>query len=103
MPVLLVLAPLVLSNVLTVGVMAVFGIAFNVVNVVVVPLLLGIGVDSGIHLVHRAEMLAKERRRGDLLASTTARAVFYSALTTTVSFGRWLCLHTKVCRASARS
>ena len=86
-PVFLVLAPLALSNVVTVGIMTVFGIAFNFVNVVVVPLLLGIGVDSGIHLVHRAEALARSGHHGDLLSSTTARAVFYSALTTTVSFG----------------
>lgn len=87
MPVCLVLAPLLLSNLLTIGLMTVLGIAFNFVNVVVVPLLLGIGVDSGIHLVHRAEALAKKPGGGELLASTTARAVFYSALTTTVSFG----------------
>ena len=86
-PVLLTLAPLVLSNVVTIGLMALFGIAFNFVNVVVVPLLLGIGVDSGIHLVHRAESLARSGHKADLLSSTTARAVFYSALTTTVSFG----------------
>jgi len=86
-PVILVLAPLALSNILTIGLMAFFGIAFNFVNVVVVPLMLGIGVDSGIHLVHRAETLARGGRGHDLLASTTARAVFYSALTTTVSFG----------------
>ena len=86
-PVLLTLAPLLLSNVLTIGVMSSLGIAFNFVNVVVVPLLLGIGVDSGIHLVHRAEALAQMPGGGELLSSTTARAVFYSALTTTVSFG----------------
>ncbi len=86
-PVLLVLAPLLLSNILTIGLMATFGIAFNFANVVVIPLLLGIGVDSGIHLVHRAESLHRATRPGDILESTTARAVFYSALTTTVSFG----------------
>ncbi len=86
-PVLLVLAPLLLSNLLTIGSMALLGIAFNFANVVVVPLLLGIGVDSGIHLVHRAEALARADRHDALLESTTARAVFYSALTTTVSFG----------------
>ena len=86
-PVGLVLAPLLLSNVVTIGIMSASGIAFNFVNVVVVPLLLGIGVDSGIHLVHRAETLARTPGGGDLLGSTTARAVFYSALTTTVSFG----------------
>ncbi len=86
-PVLLVLYPLLLANALTVGLMSVFDIAFNFVNVVVVPLLLGIGVDSGIHLVHRAETLERDGRAEELLSSTTARAVFYSALTTTVSFG----------------
>jgi hypothetical protein len=92
-PVLYVLAPLLLSNILTVGLMATFGIAFNFANVVVIPLLLGIGVDSGIHLVHRAEAIKRDEQLGlhhgpnDLLSSTTARAVFYSALTTTVSFG----------------
>ena len=67
--------------------MATFGIDFNFVNIVVIPLLLGIGVDSGIHLVHRAEALARTDSQEKLLSSTTARAVFYSALTTTVSFG----------------
>lgn len=86
-PVALVLAPLLLSNALTVGTMATFGIDFNFVNIVVIPLLLGIGVDSGIHLVHRAEALTRSDRQERLLGSTTARAVFYSALTTTVSFG----------------
>ena len=33
--------------------MVLLGISFNFGNVVVLPLLLGIGVDSGIHLVHR--------------------------------------------------
>jgi predicted RND superfamily exporter protein len=84
-PMLLVMTPLMLSSVLTVAAMVLVDIPFNFGNVIVIPLLLGIGVDSGIHLVHRAELL-----RGsddDLMDSTTARAVFYSALTTTISFG----------------
>ena len=81
----LALAPLVLSAVLTVGVMAAGGIDFNFANVVVLPLLFGVGIDSGIHLVHRSKhaLAAGE----SLLETTTARAVFYSALTTVVSFG----------------
>jgi hopanoid biosynthesis associated RND transporter like protein HpnN len=81
---LLVLAPLVLSAVLSVAAMALLGIAFNFVNVIVIPLMFGIGVDSGIHLVHRARELEGGE---EVLSTTTARAVFYSALTTTVSFG----------------
>jgi len=83
LPPLYVMSPLVLSSLLTVAVMVVLDIPFNFANVIVIPLLLGIGVDSGVHLVHRAT----DDSTLDLLDSTTARAVFYSALTTTVSFG----------------
>jgi hopanoid biosynthesis associated RND transporter like protein HpnN len=81
----LVLAPLLLGASLTVAGMVVLGISFNFVNVIVIPLLLGIGVDSGIHLVHRATTLAPGD--GGMVESTTARAVLFSALTTIVSFG----------------
>lgn len=81
----LVLAPLVLGALYTGGAMVAIGMPYNFVNVIVLPLLLGIGVDSGIHLVHRAEHAVREQE--GLLATTTARSVFYSALTTGVSFG----------------
>ncbi|MBW2420900.1 MAG: MMPL family transporter [Deltaproteobacteria bacterium] len=83
--VLLALAPLVLSSVLTCAGMVLLDMPFNFANVVVIPLLLGIGIDSGIHLVHRSEH--PDLEGASLLESTTARAVYYSALTTTVSFG----------------
>jgi hopanoid biosynthesis associated RND transporter like protein HpnN len=81
----LAMTPLILSSVLTLAAMAALGIDFNFANVIVLPLLLGIGVDSGIHLVHRAKMRRSPTEL--LLETTTARAVFYSALTTVVSFG----------------
>jgi hopanoid biosynthesis associated RND transporter like protein HpnN len=84
-PVFLATAPLILSSLLTCAVMAIFDMPFQFANVIVIPLLLGIGVDSGIHLVHRSEHLEGESE--SLMGSTTARAVFYSALTTTISFG----------------
>ena len=43
------------------------------------------GVDSSIHLVHRYRTAAPES--GNLLQTTTARAVTFSALTTVASFG----------------
>ncbi|MCS5637916.1 MAG: MMPL family transporter, partial [Myxococcota bacterium] len=84
-PVLLVLSPLAFSSVVTVGAMVLLDIPFNFGNIIVIPLLLGIGVDSGVHLVSRARQ--SDGSPADLMDSTTARAVFYSALTTTVSFG----------------
>jgi predicted RND superfamily exporter protein len=83
--VVLALAPLMLSSVLTCASMVLIDMPFNFGNVIVIPLLLGIGIDSGIHLVHRSEH--PDAEGASLLESTTARAVFYSALTTTVSFG----------------
>jgi hopanoid biosynthesis associated RND transporter like protein HpnN len=83
--VLVVLGILLLGASLTGAGMVLLGVRYNFANVVVLPLLLGVGVDSGIHLVHRW-------REGHLegvglLGTTTARAVFYSALTTVTSFG----------------
>lgn len=77
----LVLVPVGLAAVLTGAAMVALGIPFNFANVVVLPLLLGVGVDSGIHLVHRA--ISDPER---LLETITAQAVFYSALTTIASF-----------------
>ncbi len=81
----LVLIPLLLASALTVAAAVLFDIPFNFADVIVLPLLLGIGVDSGIHLVHRARVGAP----GDsnLLRTSTARAVAFSAMTTIASFG----------------
>ena len=80
----LVLAPLVLAALLTGATSVMFDLAFNFANVIVLPLLFGLGVASGVHLVLR------RRRTGDaaeLLRTSTPRAVLYSALTTIASFG----------------
>jgi hypothetical protein len=82
---LLVMVPLLLGALLTTASMVLLGISFNFANIVVIPLLLGIGVDSGIHMVHRADVGTKDE--GGLLGTTTARAIFYSAATTAASFG----------------
>jgi hopanoid biosynthesis associated RND transporter like protein HpnN len=89
----LVLAPLVLGGILTCASMALLDLRFNFANIVVLPLLFGIGVDSGIHLVHRARHDATSKLAGtsepseSLVETATAGAVFYSAMTTTLSFG----------------
>ena len=83
--VLLTLAPLLLAALLTLATAAVAGLAFNFANVIVLPLLFGLGVSSSIHMVMR------RRRDGigapGLLATSTPRAVLFSVLTTAASFG----------------
>jgi hopanoid biosynthesis associated RND transporter like protein HpnN len=81
----LVLIPLALASALTVATAVLLDIPFNFADVIVLPLLLGIGVDSGIHLVHRAR--ASREGMSNLLGTSTARAVGFSALTTIASFG----------------
>lgn len=82
--VLLVLAPVVLAGILTAAATVWFGIPFNFANVIVLPLLIGLGVDSGIHLVLRA----REEQAGEAVIETsTPRAVLFSTLTTIGSFG----------------
>jgi hypothetical protein len=81
----LVLAPLLLAAVLTAAGSVLLDIPLNFADVIVIPLILGIGVDSGIHLVQRY----RERQGEDanILQTSTARAVWFSALTTVASFG----------------
>jgi predicted RND superfamily exporter protein len=57
----------------------------NFANIIALPLLVGVGVDSGIHILHR--MQAGTPGGGDGLRSSTSRAVFASAVTTVASFG----------------
>jgi predicted RND superfamily exporter protein len=83
--VLLVLLPLALAAVLTGACMVWIDLPLSFFNVVVIPLILGAGVDSGIHLVEQSRV--RRRNEAPVLGTTTARAVFFSALTTIMSFG----------------
>jgi len=82
---LLVLVPLVFAGSLIGATMVVFHIPFNFANVIALPLLLGIGVDNGIHIVHWARH--PETAGGNPLRGSAARAALFSAVTTICSFG----------------
>ena len=49
----IVVCPLFMGLMITFGVMIVFGIKLNIFNLVIFPILMGIGIDSSIHLYHR--------------------------------------------------
>ena len=78
--VLLVLAPLLAAAVITGGAGALAGMPLNFANVIALPLLLGIGVDSGIHVIHRFRTDLPDGK--NILATSSARAVLVSSLTT---------------------
>jgi len=83
--VLAVIGPVLLAGLLTTAGTVILNIPFNFANVIVLPLLLGIGVDNGIHILHRFRHGQNLSR--NLLKTSTAKAVLVSSLTTTVSFG----------------
>ena len=83
----LVFMPLVLAAAMTVASSAALGLPFNLANVIVLPLLFGLGVAGGIHLVTREREERRNRRAGGVLVTSTPRAVVFSALTTIGSFG----------------
>jgi len=80
--VLLVLAPLLLAGLLTLATSVVAGMPLNFANIIALPLLLGIGVAFDIYFVMRWRDGVR-----DLLGSSTARAILFSALTTGTAFG----------------
>ena len=82
---LLIVGPLLFAFALLNAVVLMLGVPFNFANIIALPLLLGMGVDNGVHMVNRARNAMPES--GNLLHTATARAVLFSALTTLCSFG----------------
>jgi len=72
----------------TVGLMAALGTTFNLANFFAIPILIGLGIDSAIHITHRAHQGAL-----DLGFGSTRRAVAVTALTTTIGFGALALAH----------
>ena len=71
------------------GIMEHFGIDFNVANIVILPLVLGIGIDAGVHMVHRAAESAEngqDRATVEELLRGTGSAVMLASITTMVGF-----------------
>ncbi|MGO2958412.1 MAG: MMPL family transporter [Acetobacter sp.] len=78
----LVLAPLMLSALMTVILIVLLPETLNFANIIALPLLLGVGVSFNIYFVMNWRDGVKHP-----LASPTARAVLFSALTTGTAFG----------------
>jgi hopanoid biosynthesis associated RND transporter like protein HpnN len=78
----LVLAPLLLSALLTVVVITVGGLSLNFANVIALPLLFGVGVSFNVYFVMNWRAGADR-----FLSTATARAILFSALTTSTAFG----------------
>jgi hypothetical protein len=75
--------PLGLGILQTFGLMGILDIPLNPANMIALPLMLGIGVDYGVHLIHEY----REQRGPYRMSPATAIAVMVDGLTTVVGFG----------------
>ena len=78
----LVMAPLLLSALLTLLVAVLLPLPLNFANIIALPLLLGVGVSFNIYFV-----MNWRAGQHHPLGSATARAILFSALTTGTAFG----------------
>ncbi len=82
-------APLVLGYIWMLGGMRLLSMDFNFLSITISPLLIGIGVDNGIHILHRTVEEHRVKAEGAIErgAGTTAVAVIVTTLTTMLVFG----------------
>jgi predicted RND superfamily exporter protein len=82
---LMAMIPLMAGMAWMVGLMHLVGRQLDVMNVMALPLILGIGIDNGVHIIHRW------RREGPGAVSTvfssTGKAILLTSLTTMLAFG----------------
>ena len=83
--VLLAMLPLVVGAIWMVGIMHLCGLQLTLLNVIGVPLILGIGVDDGVHLLHRYRL--EGPGHVDTVFLSTGKAVLLTSLTTMLAFG----------------
>ncbi|MDP8221608.1 MAG: MMPL family transporter [Candidatus Stygibacter frigidus] len=81
----LAMIPLILGTIWMIGVMQLVGLKLTLLNVMGLPLILGIGVDDGVHIIHRYS--AEKRGSIRKVFTSTGRAVLITSLTTMLAFG----------------
>lgn len=77
------LIPVALGSLWCGGIMGYFNIPLNPANIMTLPLVIGIGVTNGIHILNRFA----EEQSPNILARSTGKAVLVSGLTTIAGFG----------------
>jgi uncharacterized protein len=81
----LAMVPMVSSVIILIGIYVTFDIQFNIASIMGVPMIIGIGVDDGIHVCHRFAM--EKTHSIQMLLSRVGHAVLLTTLTTGIAFG----------------
>ena len=89
--VLLALVPLIASLAALSGIMAVLRIEYNFLNIMIIPMVVGIGLDDGVHFTNTFRQTDYARLPDGLLR--TGRAIVLTSLTTLIGFGSIMLSH----------
>ncbi len=81
---LIALIPLIIGLIWLFGIMLIFGLKFNFYNLVVLPAILGIGCDNGVHLAHRFR--DEGRKNMWEVLSSTGQHITVGSFTTMLGF-----------------
>lgn len=75
--------PLAVGGLWLLSIMGLFGIPFNLANFFAIPIIIGVGVDSGVHIIHRL----RQERELIALGRATGTSVTLTAITNAIGFG----------------
>ncbi len=79
------LVPVAVGFAATFGVMWSVGLSIDPANIIVLPLMFGIGIDAGVHMLHRYRQDPQRRPLG--LARGTGKGITITSMTTMIGFG----------------
>ena len=82
---LIALTPLVMGVLSTLGILGLFNIPLNPANMIAFPLILGVGVDNGVHVLH--DYLIRRAEGSSTISHAIGRGVLVKALTSMIGFG----------------
>ncbi len=80
----LAITPPALGLALTLGLLGIFHVPLNPANLIILPLILGLGVDNGVHLLHDYH---SKPNQVYVLSTSTLNAIIHCSLTTMMGFG----------------
>jgi predicted RND superfamily exporter protein len=82
---LLAMIPLISGGILMLGLMKSFGMLLDFINVMGIPMIVGIGIDDGVHILHRYKYEGFDKT--PLVLRSTGKAILLTSLTTIAGFG----------------
>ena len=77
--------PLVVGVVWMVGVMEITGLQITLLNIMAIPMIIGIGIDDGVHIIHRYQIEGRNAHKP--VFASTGRAILLTSITTMLGFG----------------